>query len=333
MTVQQPTLPVTMNDPIMSTQVYPTVYTTPMTSVTHSLNYTATPFVPRSTVGTTYGQTNTSVPTTSQYRQEPVSNTQDNVSALAQVLCQQASLNRLPPPEPGIFSGNPLEYNAWKTSFDLLIDKQPISTAEKLHYLRRYLGGSARECIEGFLIESSDDAYGDARRRLDQRFGDSFHVANAFRQRLSEWPRINKHDGTGLQKLSDFLRQCESAMKVNLDLRILNDCRENQAILKKLPEHLVTRWSCQIQDYRDSTGMYPPFSTFSDFIARQARLACDPITSFQALKDDKPSKSTTIKSKGTALSTETKEKEKHQRQMMTRKENVAPVFFANVTIG
>ena len=56
--------------------------------------------------------------------------------------------------------------------------------------------------------------------------------------------------------------------------------------------------------------MNPPFSAFSDFIANQARLACDPITSFQALKEDKSSKSTTIKSKGTALSTETKEKEK-----------------------
>ena len=97
-------------------------------------------------------------------------------------------------------------------------------------------------------------------------------------------------------------------MKVNLDLWILNDCRENQAILMKLPEHLVTRWSCQ--DYRDSTGMYPTFSTFSDFIARQARLSCDPITSFQALKEDKTSKSTDIKSKETVLSTETKEKEK-----------------------
>ena len=100
---------------------------------------------------------------------------------------------------------------------------------------------------------------------------------------------------TDLQILSDILRQCKST---------------NQAILKKLPEYSVTRLSCQIQGYRDSTGIYPQFATFSDFIARQARLACDSITSFQALNDDKTSKSTNIKSKGTDLSTKTEHKEK-----------------------
>ena len=61
-TLQQPTLPATTNVSSMSTRVYPPVYTTQMATVTHSLNYTAMPFVPRSTIDTAYGQTNTSVP-------------------------------------------------------------------------------------------------------------------------------------------------------------------------------------------------------------------------------------------------------------------------------
>ena len=198
------------------------------------------------------------------------------MNVLAQVLFEQASLSRLPPPEPGIFSGNPLEYNAWKTFFDLLIDQRPISTAEKLYYLRRYLGGPARECIEGFLFHSSDNAYNDARRRLDQQFRDSFQVAGAFCQRLIDWPKINKWDGTALQKLSSVLRQCESAMQTNLNLQALSDCQENQAILMKLPKDIVSRWFRPMQDFRDSTGIFP-----------EVLLACDPITSVQALMDDK----------------------------------------------
>ena len=44
------------------------------------------------------------------------------------------------------------------------------------------------------------------------------------------------------------------------------------------------RWSRIVQDVKDSTGMYPAFDKFSDFIEREAKLACNPVTSFQALK-------------------------------------------------
>ena len=61
-------------------------------------------------------------------------------------------MNRLPPPEPGVFSGNPLEYQSWNMSFDLLIDQSLIAPVEKLHYLRRYVTGEAKECIDGYLL-------------------------------------------------------------------------------------------------------------------------------------------------------------------------------------
>ena len=110
-----------------------------------------------------------------QGKQAPVSSFQqgslpDVMDSLAQVLSQQSAMNRLPPPEPGIFTGNPLEYQAWKQSFDHLVNQSPIAPVEKLHYLRRYVSGEAKECIEGYLLESSDASYYDAKDRLEQRF-------------------------------------------------------------------------------------------------------------------------------------------------------------------
>ena len=78
---------------------------------------------------------------------------------------------------------------------------------------------------------------------MEERYGNSFLVAEAFRDKLSEWPKIASRDNTGLRKFADFLRQCEMAMKNNKGLAILNDCRENQKMLKKLPEWLVRKWS------------------------------------------------------------------------------------------
>ena len=70
---------------------------------------------------------------------------------------------------------------------------------------------------------------------------------------------------------------------------------ENQRILKKLPVHLVSRWSRivdnwlsqddeEIQSGLKENGVtnkpkYPPFKEFCKFLQREARIACNPETS------------------------------------------------------
>ena len=63
----------------------------------------------------------------------------------------------------------------------------------------------------------------------------------------------------------------------------LNDCMENQRILRKLPDWVVTRWSRIAQQDR-SANAYPGFAAFSDFMAQEAKVASDPIASVQALR-------------------------------------------------
>ena len=50
-------------------------------------------------------------------QQEP----RTDISELARAITQQNNVARLPPPEPRVFTGNPLEYNSWQRSFELLI--------------------------------------------------------------------------------------------------------------------------------------------------------------------------------------------------------------------
>ena len=71
-------------------------------------------------------------------------------------LVEQMYLSRVPAPEPPVFSGNPLEYAAWKSAFEALSDQRRIPAREKMHYLKKYISGKARECIEEYFLYTSD---------------------------------------------------------------------------------------------------------------------------------------------------------------------------------
>ena len=88
----------------------------------------------------------------------------------------------------------------------------------------------------------TDDAYEDAKRLLDERFGDPFVIANAFRDKLDRWPKIASRDGTAMRKFADFLKQCTTAMGYMRCLDVLNDDCENRKLLGKLPDWLVNGW-------------------------------------------------------------------------------------------
>ena len=197
---------------------------------------------------------------------------------------EQISLSRLPPPEPSIFYGDPIKFPGWKTAFQTLITSRGIPPSERLYYLVKYLAGEAKEAVEGFLLVSDDNAFERAKELLKKRYSDSFLIANAFRDKLTDWPRIQARDGTGLQKFADFLRQCLSAMSSVEGLSILDDSRENQRLAAKLPEWLLNKWARVVADIRRSTGRYPPFATFVALIEREAEIANDPILSVRGIR-------------------------------------------------
>ena len=58
---------------------------------------------------------------------------------LAKSFADQMSLNRIPPPEPNIFSGDPIQYSAWKAAFNMLIDGKSLPPGEKYITLKGIL--------------------------------------------------------------------------------------------------------------------------------------------------------------------------------------------------
>ncbi|KAL7842113.1 hypothetical protein SRHO_G00238020 [Serrasalmus rhombeus] len=211
------------------------------------------------------------------------------VSLLAQAFQDSVALNRLPVPEPFVFNGDPIQFMEWKSSFQFLIDKRCISSAEKLFYLKKYVGGPARKALDGTFYRNDNVAFQDAWSKLNQRYGQPFTIQRAFQTKLANWSKIHPKDALGLRDLSDFLISCQEAMPYVKGLEILNDCEENQKIVQKLPDWIVSRWNRQVTQALTEKQEFPSFKDFTAFVAMEAEVACNPVTSFHALHSLDPS--------------------------------------------
>ena len=131
------------------------------------------------------------------------------IAVLVRSLQDCMSLHRLPPPEPSVFTGEAIRYVEWKASFKTLIESKAISTAERVYYLKRYLGGEALKAVQGFFYNTSIESYEGAWQLLQER-----------------WQKISPKDATGLQQFADFLKACNDAIPHVPALKILDDCEE-----------------------------------------------------------------------------------------------------------
>ncbi|XP_051531701.1 uncharacterized protein LOC127427868 isoform X2 [Myxocyprinus asiaticus] len=185
------------------------------------------------------------------------SHQEDSTADLVRMLAESISSNRLPIPQPATFYGDPLRFSDWKISFQTLINRKNIPVSEKIYYLRKYVEGPAKKAIESYFLLGTESAYHAAWAILEERYGNPFIIAKAFRDKLNSWPKIGSKDSVELREFTDFLRGCETAMTEIKSLQVLNDCNENQKILSKLPDWLASRWNRQFSRHLELVDYEP----------------------------------------------------------------------------
>lgn len=134
-----------------------------------------------------------------------------------------------------------MEIQHWKASFQTLIERKNIPTAEKIFFSQKYVGGSVKKALDGYFLLGSENSYEAAWHTLNERYGEPFVIAKAFRDKLHSWPKITGKDSADLRKFVDFLQSCQSATIHNNNLNVLDDGIENQRLAAKLPEWLSNR--------------------------------------------------------------------------------------------
>ncbi|XP_043198408.1 uncharacterized protein LOC122368497 [Amphibalanus amphitrite] len=200
------------------------------------------------------------------------------LTGLAHIISK--SQNQLPVLEPEVFKGDVEQFAMWLKSFECYIESRTTESTERLHYLATYTGGSAKRAIQGLLQLRSVDAYSKAKQKLIERYGNDFVTANAYRQRLHSWPHVRPGDGKALRELADFLEGCLVAAQTVPGLNNLGNIDDITQLLKRLPRYLVDRWRRVVDEhiYERDKSEYPGLEVFVNFLTKEARVACGPVS-------------------------------------------------------
>ena len=217
---------------------------------------------------------------------------QTRQAELSALLTKQHVTNHLPVKEPPTFNGNVFDYPAFITAFDSIICDNVLTDKDRLYFLNKYTVGQANEVVKGFLAVNSNNAYKEARKLLDERFGNPVHVAEAYKSKLRNWSSIKDGDSAALRTFSDFLIRCQEAVRTVGSLNELDSNRTLTKISAKLPSYSGTKWRRQAYETRAKSGSVT-FKSFVKFVKEESDLANDPVFSPDALKrerkfNDKP---------------------------------------------
>ncbi|XP_078347357.1 uncharacterized protein LOC144632559 [Oculina patagonica] len=215
---------------------------------------------------------------------------------LSSLIINQQKITNLPVKEPPVFSGDYFEYPAFVAAFESIICSNVPSNKDRLYFLDKYTRGKANQVVKGFLAMTSDSAYEKARKMLDDRFGNPVHVAEAYKSRLRNWPKVMDGDSSGIQDFADFLVRCEEAMKKMQSTGDLDSTETLRLVSSKLPSYSGVKWCRHAHDIQKKTKKIVTFSAFVKFVGEEADVANDPVFSPNALKADRKKPDNQIRS-------------------------------------
>ena len=188
----------------------------------------------------------------------------------AEQLASALNTVRQKPGEPSVFYGETLKYLDWKTTFHEAFDFSKSSPGQKWLKLQQYVGGRALEAITGFSHRKTEEAYKAAWKKLDKRYGKPEAIAEAYEEKLNDWPKIKANDGDQLERFVDFLESCTFCISSELDL---NTKAANKLLIQKLPYHIAQKWSAKATKLEKQYGKFPPLQKFIDFLSDE----CDTV--------------------------------------------------------
>ncbi|XP_061630981.1 uncharacterized protein LOC133478666 [Phyllopteryx taeniolatus] len=181
-------------------------------------------------------------------------------------------------PQPPTFSRKPLKCIDRKTSSMSSIDRKSLPTT-KMVTLKNCPVGDARQAVEGFLHSDRKKSRKDVLAVLQERTYSPSLLERVFREKLMRWPKIKDNDPLALKAFVDFLKSCSGAVKHGEELDFLNSCEENFKLLEKMPQWITQKWSQIVVDELETSGEYPDFACFTEFLKTESQTLCSHIAS------------------------------------------------------
>ncbi|KAL3973607.1 sorting nexin-4 [Sarotherodon galilaeus] len=180
------------------------------------------------------------------------------------------------------FDDKPENYWAWKTSFISATKDLNLSPREELDLLTKWLGPTSSEQAKRIrAVHILNPAAGAKMvwQRLEECYGSPEAIEDALLKKVEDFPKLTNKDNVKLQELSDILLELQCAKQDGAlpGLAYLDTARGVRQIVDKLPFNLQERWTTVGTEYKETHSVsFPPFSVFTQFVQRQAKMRNDP---------------------------------------------------------
>ena len=132
---------------------------------------------------------------------------------IAEVLCNLVKQQSAPDVDLDVFDGNPLEFHYFMTLFHALVEKKIEGPRGRLTRLIKYAKGDPEEMIKHFFQQPAALGYDNAKKMLQQKYGNPCSIMSMYRKGIKAWPQLKNGDGGSFQKFYNFLVKCESITK------------------------------------------------------------------------------------------------------------------------
>jgi len=194
-------------------------------------------------------------------------------------LIKYLARNRLVTSGLSTYDDQPMNYWAWKTSFQNAIADLDLSAAEEFDLLIKYLGKKSAEQVRRInTVNIRNPAAGlyMAWDRLDEIYGSPEAVEQALFNKLE---KVTTKDPQKLRDRADLLSELQAAKEDGYlaGLSYLDTSRGIRPIIEKLPYNMQEKWLYFGTRYKQEHFVsFPPFSVLVNFISSEASPRTDP---------------------------------------------------------
>ncbi len=191
-----------------------------------------------------------------------------------------------PPPDIDTFSGDPLEFYYFRTTFKEVIETTVPDQRGCLTRLIKFTSGDAKELIRHCVHADPESCYDQAISLLDKEYGNTHLVSSSYIKELRNWETIKQHDSSGYKKFYRFLLKCQ-AYKAQGRLSELDSTDVIRTMISKVPTPHQEKWNRKASEIRRRNDREADFSDFIVFFENETALLSDPAYSRDALLEVK----------------------------------------------
>ncbi|XP_066941092.1 uncharacterized protein [Macrobrachium rosenbergii] len=146
------------------------------------------------------------------------------------------------------FDGDYTKYFRFICSFDNVFSSQLTNDKERLRYLDLYTTGRPNEIVAACLHLDVSEGYRQARKLLEERYGDLEQIATAYVDKVVKWKDMGENNAEDFDEYAVVLKTCRNAILcVPYGEAELQNPKTMRLILRKFPSSVQDRW-CRVAD-------------------------------------------------------------------------------------